>query len=333
VQAIGIMASMWNESGFDPEAKQQGVSDPGYGLIQWEASSYPSAPSLVTGNAVADMQAQITFLAQTGGFAAASGTTYQETAANFATRYERCGECQPGESQYNSRVANAATIAGWIVSGKWPATAPSPGSGSSKGAPNSTADCVWGNVPGFAGWPGFCLITNGELRALIGLGLLLGGLPIAFVALRMMMTGDGLAQTTAKLAGGGMEAAGAATMAVPGGEAAGAAIAGAGSKVRKQGKARPTGAGRSAATRRKGIQADEAELRAKGASDIRTAQKPRGTLGPPTKPSRAETGRAGTRRGLGGVADRRAESARARSARYAGTSAGTSGNSADKPPF
>jgi hypothetical protein len=114
VQALGIMANMINESGFNPEAVgDQGTS---FGLVQQHGNySY-----LVTGNPQADMKRQITALKQLGGFAAASGNTPAEAAGNFAANYEKCKGCQPGGAQYNGRVANAATVVQYFKSGKWP---------------------------------------------------------------------------------------------------------------------------------------------------------------------------------------------------------------------
>src|SRR5579862_298926 len=120
VQAIGIMANMIAESGIDPESVNK--SDPNggsYGLVQQNGSTYAS---LVTGNPVNDMNAQIQVIAQNGGFAAASGSTGALAAGNFAANYERCVGCQPGGAQYSARVANASTVEGWVTSGNWPAS-------------------------------------------------------------------------------------------------------------------------------------------------------------------------------------------------------------------
>jgi hypothetical protein len=206
IQAAAIMGNMISESSLNPEAVQQGVSDPGYGLVQWEASSYPSAPSLVTGDPVADMQAQITFLAQTGGLSAASGSTVAQAASNFAANYERCEYCAPGESQNTARQAQAATVAGWASSGNWPSSA---GSASDTATLTSAqvaqttaaiqtalSSCAVG-VPWLTGAPAsffagvlsalslgsagsgtsgeICLLTKSQARSLIGAGLLVLG--------------------------------------------------------------------------------------------------------------------------------------------------------------
>jgi hypothetical protein len=104
VQAIGIMANMRNESGFDPEA----VGDNGtsFGLVQ----NHGPFSYLVTKNPAKDMLAQIKYLVQSGGLRDASGSTAEQVAGNFAANYERCVGCQPGGAQYNSRVANVAWV-------------------------------------------------------------------------------------------------------------------------------------------------------------------------------------------------------------------------------
>lgn len=140
IQAIGIMANMINESGFDPEA----IGDNGtsFGLVQ----QHGNYGYLVTGNNTADMNAQISLLKSLGGFAKASGTTGAEAAGNFASNYEICVGCQSGGAQFASRTGNAATVEGWINSGKWPTSAGSPSSGGSGGTQSAT-------LLGFPGGP------------------------------------------------------------------------------------------------------------------------------------------------------------------------------------
>jgi Phage tail lysozyme len=125
IQAGGILANAINESGLDPEA----IGDNGtsFGFVQ-EHGNYSY---LVTGNSVADMNAQIALLKSQGAFNDASGSTIAQAAGNFAANYEKCVGCQSGGSQYQSRVNNAATVQGWINSGNWPQSAGSPSSGSS----------------------------------------------------------------------------------------------------------------------------------------------------------------------------------------------------------
>jgi hypothetical protein len=123
IQAIGIMANAINESGFDPEA----IGDNGtsFGLVQ----QHGNYGYLVTGNDTADLNAQIALLKQNGGFSAASGASAAEAASNFAANYEKCVGCQAGGAQNTSRTNNAATVLGWVNSGKWPQSAGSPSSG------------------------------------------------------------------------------------------------------------------------------------------------------------------------------------------------------------
>lgn len=122
VQAFGIMANMINESSLNPEAVNPGGPQYGVGLVQWETTYYSGAAGLVTGNPVQDMDNQIKYLTQTAGpkSQATSGNTGAQVAGNFAQYFERCASCNPGGYQYNSRVANAATVEGWASSGKWP---------------------------------------------------------------------------------------------------------------------------------------------------------------------------------------------------------------------
>jgi hypothetical protein len=178
IQAIGIMANMIAESGLDPESVNP--SDPNggsFGLVQQNGALYSG---LVTGNAADDMNAQIKVLAQNGGIAAATGTTGAAAAGNFAANYERCVGCQAGGAQYNQRVANAATVEGWISSGKWPASAGSAtaaAGGTGGGATSNSTDptCAWG----FSGSlvvtsVNICVVKKTTLRHVVG-GLLLGG--------------------------------------------------------------------------------------------------------------------------------------------------------------
>jgi hypothetical protein len=175
VQALGIMANMINESGFNPEAiGDQGTS---FGLVQQHGNySY-----LVTGNPQADMKRQITALKQLGGFHAASGNTPAEAAGNFAANYERCVGCQPGGAQYNGRVANAATVVQYFKTGKWPNvgggdTTPGPQQATLTGFPGGPFNPL--NVPGeviraltspLTGAVGTATSLEGTMRALSGI--------------------------------------------------------------------------------------------------------------------------------------------------------------------
>ena len=173
-QAIGIMANMIAESGLNPEAVgDQGTS---FGLVQQHGAQYAG---LVTGNPAADMNAQIKVLAANGGFAAANGANGAAAAGNFSANYERCTTCQPGQASYNQRVANAATVAGWVSSGSWPtssgsATASAQGGGSGSNSKDPT--CAWG----FSGSLvvtslNICVIKKATIRHIVGGMLLLSG--------------------------------------------------------------------------------------------------------------------------------------------------------------
>ena len=179
VQAIGIMANMINESSLNPEAVgDQGTS---FGLVQQHGMQYAT---LVSNNPPADMAAQIKVLAQNGGISAASGSTGGQAAGNFAANYERCVGCQAGGDQYNQRVANAATVAGWVSSGKWPTSAGS-ASASAAAAPSAGGNvtnssdpaCAFGLKGGLpvVGSIGLCLVKKTTIRHLVGGFLLAGG--------------------------------------------------------------------------------------------------------------------------------------------------------------
>ena len=127
IQALGIMANIIAESGFDAGAVgDQGTS---FGLVQ----QHGAYGYLVTGNAVADMERQIALIKQNGGFGAASGSTAAQAAGNFAAGYERCVGCQPGGAQYQTRMVNAAQVEQWLKTGKWPTSGGTGGGGG--GAP------------------------------------------------------------------------------------------------------------------------------------------------------------------------------------------------------
>lgn len=220
IRAVGIMANMINESSLNPEAVQQGVSDPGYGLVQWEESSYAQAPNLVTGNPQTDMKAQITYLAQTGGFTAADGATEAESAGNFAVNYEKCAECYEGGSQYTARQNNAATVAGWVSSGDWP-TAAADATGQAQVNTATTAqnaaNCVW-MLPTIdlkiTSIGGQCLLSKTQARALISAGILVAGGITALVGILLI---SGTANKIGQVANGALGV-------IPGGNVAKAAV-------------------------------------------------------------------------------------------------------------
>jgi hypothetical protein len=189
VQAIGIMANGIAESGLNPEAVgDQGTS---FGIWQQHGGQYST---LVTGNPSADMQAQVRVVAQNGGFAAAGGSSGAEAAGNFSARYERCTTCQPGQSSYQQRVANAATVAGWVSSGKWPTSAGSATAAASGGGATSNSSdptCAWG----FSGSlvvtsVNICLVKKTTLRHLVGgLVMVAGGMVVLAGAIVLAASG------------------------------------------------------------------------------------------------------------------------------------------------
>jgi Phage tail lysozyme len=246
VEAIGIMANMMNESSLDPEAVNPAGPQSGVGLVQWQTTDYPAAAHLVTGHPLQDMQAQVRFLALTGGFKAAQGSNAGQSAGNFAANYEKCATCQPGGSQFQARVQNTLAIAGWAKSGKWPAEsgkAAAQTGGLSVSGPGNTPDCLWAinlNVPLIGG--NICLFTKSEVRALAGGLLMASGGSLALAALVLLAAGAGMK------AGGPVgkvaEGVGGTMMLVPGAEPAGAAISAAGRTARN-----PARAGRERAAR------------------------------------------------------------------------------------
>lgn len=194
VQAIGIMANGIAESGLNPESiGDQGTS---FGIWQQHGAGYAG---LVTGNPETDMHAQVKVVAQNGGFAAASGSNAGEAAGNFSANYERCTTCQPGQSSYNQRVANAATVAGWVSSGKWPTSAgsatASAAGGASGGTSTSSKDpsCAWGfSVLGGGVGPlhlpqlDVCFIKRSTLRHAVGAGLMVSGGGVAMLGVILL---------------------------------------------------------------------------------------------------------------------------------------------------
>jgi hypothetical protein len=212
IQAIGIMANMLAESGLNPEAVgDQGTS---FGLVQQHGMQYAG---LVTGNPAADMAAQIKTMAANGGITAAAGSTGAAAAGNFAANYERCTTCQPGQASYQQRVANAATVAGWVSSGKWPtsagsATAATAGGGGT--ASNSTdPTCAWG----FSGSlvvtsVNVCIVKKTTLRHAAGALLLTGGGIV-------VMVGAVILAASAFQRSGALEKTAQAAAVVPGGQA------------------------------------------------------------------------------------------------------------------
>jgi hypothetical protein len=110
-QAIGMIANAMRESSLNVESAHMDTNGfMSYGLWQFNAESHPTAGSLVTGNVAKDMIAQIQYLFQSGGLSAASGSTPQAVASNFAANYEKCVGCESGGSDNSIRVGNVASV-------------------------------------------------------------------------------------------------------------------------------------------------------------------------------------------------------------------------------
>lgn len=240
VQAIGIMANSINESGLNPESvNRQDPNGGSYGFVQQNGGQYAG---LVTGNPAKDLGQQVRVVAQNGGFRAASGSSPAAAAGNFAANYERCVGCQPGGAQYNQRVANAAIVAGWVSSGKWPASAGSATgggagsntSGSGTSTSSTSAACAWGFSIGGGGvgpvhipQADICFLKKTTIRHIVGGGLLAAGfvigLPGVVIILAYGFRASGAAATVIRVAsvtpGGAGVARGARTAAAVGGRA------------------------------------------------------------------------------------------------------------------
>lgn len=253
VQAAAVMGSAQNESGFDPEAVNPGGPAAGVGLWQWETGFYPGAASLRTGDSAADMRNQVNYLAQTGGLRAASGSTVQEAAGNFAANYERCASCQPGGQQYNSRVANAVKLLADSRSGRWPQggamTTAAAGSApteaqvaAASGSFSQTCLIGFGGIAGTS-WindifgsggnvGAVCFFSKSNARAIVGGAIMAIAVPLGIVGLALLVV-EGFHRTGAgRAAGNALETIGAGAALVPGMEAAGLATAAAGRGVK-----------------------------------------------------------------------------------------------------
>lgn len=199
VQAAAIMGNMIHESSLNVEsAARDSNGAMAYGLVSWNAASYPSAGSLVTGNPQKDLQDQVRFLAQTGGFRAAQGSTVQQAASSFAANYERCQGCQPGGSQNSQRITSAQTVAKWAASGSWPQSA---GHASDTATLTSAQDQQQSAtcLVGFSGsipvipflWHqsvSACFLSKSQGRAIAGFFLLAAGSLIVLPGLSLIAT-------------------------------------------------------------------------------------------------------------------------------------------------
>lgn len=190
VQAVGAMANAMNESGLNPETPA-GDGGHSFGLWQFNDNSYPDAPH-PTGNCARDIELAVGYLKTHVSGSALNGTTGAEVAGNFAANFEKCQGCQPGGAQYASRVANAATVMGWISSGNWP-TSSTGLSGSSTGGVSGGGTpappcAVSINLP-LTGQ--VCLLTKGAARGLLGGALMVAGGLLVTVGLAVLLVAAG----------------------------------------------------------------------------------------------------------------------------------------------
>jgi hypothetical protein len=240
-QAAGIMGNMWFESSLNPESHAMDSNGKmAYGLVSWNAGSYPNASSLVTGNALADLGSQVKFLVSTGGLKAAQGSTAQQSGSNFAANYERCQGCQSGGQQNQLRSAKAAAFFAAAKSGKWPTSGGS-GSGGSGGAGPGCFIAIndpASSIPVVGGlFPSGCLMSKSQARAVLGTLILTSGGGIMMLGV-LILAAYGLKSSGAgKAAGRAMEgAAGVAAVASP---EAGAAVRAGSARVRGQARPKP----------------------------------------------------------------------------------------------
>ena len=211
VQAAGIMGNWLAESRLNPEA--QAVDSNGYksyGLAQWNTApgNYPNAASLVTGDPARDARAQVQFFYQTGGGAAAKGSTPQQVASNIAANYERCAGCQSGGAQNTARQANAATVAGWAGTGNWPAAtaqASDTAALSSAAQAQSSSRCLWQIGGGsldllvyHQSLPSVCVFSKTQGRAAGAVGVMVAGAIVGGLGLALLMLGSDTGKTVAK---------------------------------------------------------------------------------------------------------------------------------------
>lgn len=126
-QAAGVMGNIQNESDFNVEsAAMDSNGAMSYGMIQWNAASYPNAGSLVTGNSTRDLANQVNFLLHNtaGTGQGLQGSSAAQVAGNWANFVEICQGCTPGGAQNVQRQQNATNILGQIQSGNWGAGGP-----------------------------------------------------------------------------------------------------------------------------------------------------------------------------------------------------------------
>lgn len=189
-QAAGVMGNMQNESSFNVETNAMDSNGQrAYGLISWNAGSYPNASSLVTGNEASDLTNQINYLLHdTSNIQAGlAGSSAQQVAGNFASQVEVCAGCQPGGAQYNARVANAQQILSEAQSGNWPAGGAGAATGSTTGILSNPLGSLLEPV---LSWLGNTLLKQvgvPNLKDMLErLGLILLGVALVLLGLHML---------------------------------------------------------------------------------------------------------------------------------------------------
>lgn len=147
-QAAGVLGNIANESSFNVEANAMDTNGyRSYGLIQWNAQSYPNASQYVTGNPVKDLKTQTAAIVNLFRQHGIGGTTAGAVAGNWASQVEVCKGCQPGGAQFNARVGNAVTIFQQIVSGAFNAPKIKAQPVAAKGTKAATAKQVSAKFP------------------------------------------------------------------------------------------------------------------------------------------------------------------------------------------
>jgi hypothetical protein len=152
-EASGIMGNIQNESSFDQEAKALDSNGfYSYGLVQWNAESYPQASGYVTGNPAKDLADQMKGIVQGWHSAGIQSGSAAAVAGQWASQFEKCQGCEPGGPQWTARVQNAERIFQQAQSGHWPPGGKGPGGGGGTGPGQSSSSpgllqqlgTVWG---------------------------------------------------------------------------------------------------------------------------------------------------------------------------------------------
>jgi hypothetical protein len=113
-QAVAVLGNVENESSYNPETNAMDSNGlRSYGLICWNAGSYPDAYKLVTGHPTQDIKAQIRFLlTHTNNVwrVLHSNLNAHDMAGDFNQFVEVSAYSWPGGIQHEQRSANADHI-------------------------------------------------------------------------------------------------------------------------------------------------------------------------------------------------------------------------------